>query len=144
MPVVFSVSDIAFYDCYYCDSFLPLCQPTVFLSTLQFMDGPPPPPLCQPTVSLSTLQFMDGARRFVTQHIEYEPEWETAFHLQLKMHDCIALMLKWCRSERAVLSHAYNALLARLIGYTKDLPTVRVTGESALCIDVGVGIKCIQ
>ena len=42
---------------------------------------------------------MDAVTRQTGQHLEFEPEWEGAFHLQLKLEDSIALFLEWCGSD---------------------------------------------
>ena len=42
---------------------------------------------------------MDAVVRQVTQHVEFEPEWESAFNLQLKLADVLMLMAEWCGSD---------------------------------------------
>ena len=42
---------------------------------------------------------MDAVVRQVTQHIEFEPEWEGAFNLQLKLQDIIFMVLDWAGSD---------------------------------------------
>ena len=42
---------------------------------------------------------MDPVKRQTGQHLEFEPEWEMAFNLQLKLEDNIALFLNWCGSD---------------------------------------------
>jgi len=71
---------------------------------------------------------MDAAKRFLTQHIEFEAEWETAFNLQLKLHDCIALMVQWCAADEATLLAAYKATLRHLPKQC-DVSTKKVTGK---------------
>ena len=44
-------------------------------------------------------QGMDAVTRQSGQHIEFEPEWEGAFNLQLKLADNITIMLDWCGSD---------------------------------------------
>ena len=48
-------------------------------------------------------QGMDPVKRQTGQHLEFEPEWEMAFNLQLKLEGNIALFLAWCGSD--VSSH---------------------------------------
>ena len=45
------------------------------------------------------VQGMDAVTRQTGQHIEFEPEWEGAFNLQLKLEDIIAIMLDWCAGD---------------------------------------------
>ena len=46
---------------------------------------------------------MDPVKRQTGQHLEFEPEWEMAFNLQLKLEDNIALFLDWCGSDVSYL-----------------------------------------
>ena len=46
---------------------------------------------------------MDSVTRKVGQHLEIEPEWESAFNLQLRLQDNIALFLDWCASDVSFL-----------------------------------------
>ncbi|XP_044749932.1 E3 ubiquitin-protein ligase UBR2 [Coccinella septempunctata] len=60
---------------------------------------------------LSMMQGMDAVTRQVGQHMEYEPEWESAFNLHIKLAYCITLILNWCGSDKVVLVKAYRAIL---------------------------------
>lgn len=42
---------------------------------------------------------MDKVTRQVGQHIEFDPEWETAFNLVIKLQSTIALILEWCAND---------------------------------------------
>uniref|UniRef100_A0A182FB21 E3 ubiquitin-protein ligase n=1 Tax=Anopheles albimanus TaxID=7167 RepID=A0A182FB21_ANOAL len=63
---------------------------------------------------LKCMQGMDSATRQIGQHMEYEPEWETAFTLHLKLSHMITLVLEWCASDRIVLVKVYRMLLTAL------------------------------
>ncbi|XP_022906723.2 E3 ubiquitin-protein ligase UBR2 [Onthophagus taurus] len=63
---------------------------------------------------LTMMQGMDSVVRQVGQHMEYEPEWETAFNLHIKLAYCISLALEWCGSDRVVLIKAYRLTLKQL------------------------------
>lgn len=63
---------------------------------------------------LTMMQDMDSVSRQIGQHMEYEPEWESAFNLHAKLSHCISLMLKWCGTDRVVLIKAYRATLKKL------------------------------
>lgn len=63
---------------------------------------------------LNMMQGMDAVTRQVGQHMEYEPEWESAFNLHIQLQLVITLMLKWCGSDRVVLIKAYRATLKKL------------------------------
>ncbi|EFA01832.1 E3 ubiquitin-protein ligase UBR2 [Tribolium castaneum] len=60
------------------------------------------------------MQGMDAVTRQVGQHMEYEPEWESAFHLHIRLAYCISLAIKWCSTDRVVLIKAYRAVLKKL------------------------------
>lgn len=66
---------------------------------------------------LARMQAMDSVTRQTKSHIEYEPEWETAFNIHIKMEDCITLLLEWCRSDKEVLQRACESVLT-LVGRT--------------------------
>lgn len=63
---------------------------------------------------LNMMQGMDAVTRQVGQHMEYEPEWESAFNLHIKLAPVITLMLKWCGSDKVVLIKAYRLTLKKL------------------------------
>ena len=44
-------------------------------------------------------QGMDAVTRQTGQHIEFEPEWEGAFNLQLKLADNVAILQEWCGTD---------------------------------------------
>ncbi|CAH2087795.1 unnamed protein product [Euphydryas editha] len=62
---------------------------------------------------LVMMQGMDSVVRQVGQHMEYEPEWESAFNLHVKLAHSITLALEWCSAERALAATAYRMALRR-------------------------------
>ncbi|XP_065213791.1 E3 ubiquitin-protein ligase UBR2 [Planococcus citri] len=64
---------------------------------------------------LCLMQGMDAVTRQVGQHMEYEPEWETAFNLHIKLSPVITLMIKWCGTDKKILTKAYRATLKKLL-----------------------------
>lgn len=63
---------------------------------------------------LTMMQGMDAIARQVGQHMEFEPEWESAFNLHIKLATVITLALEWCGTDRVVLVKAYRAALRQL------------------------------
>lgn len=63
---------------------------------------------------LTMMQGMDSVTRQVGQHMEFEPEWESAFNLHIKLAYCISLALKWCGTDRVVLIKSYRMTLKKL------------------------------
>ena len=53
--------------------------------------------------STFSCQGMDQVKRQTGQHLEFEPEWEGAFNLQLKLEDNIVLFMDWCAGDVSVL-----------------------------------------
>lgn len=53
-------------------------------------------------------QGMDPMVRQVGTHMEYEPEWESAFNLHIKLASVIPLVVEWAASDRIVLLKAYR------------------------------------
>ena len=42
---------------------------------------------------------MDKVARQVGQHIEFDPEWETAFNLVIKIQSILFSILEWCAND---------------------------------------------
>lgn len=63
---------------------------------------------------LREMQGMDAVVRQTGQHMEYEPEWESAFNLHLKIAPVISLVLDWCSSDELVLVKAYRMTMSAL------------------------------
>ncbi|XP_076176131.1 ubr1 ubiquitin ligase [Ptiloglossa arizonensis] len=61
-----------------------------------------------------SMQHMDAVLRQVGQHMEYEPEWESAFNLHIRLSPVISLALEWCGSDRIILVKAFRMVLRRL------------------------------
>ena len=55
---------------------------------------------------------MDPVTRQLEHHIEFEPEWETAFNLQLKLQNILTQIVAWAASaadNSQVLLRAFRA-----------------------------------
>lgn len=87
---------------------------------------------------LGYMQGMDSVTRQIGQHMEYEPEWESAFNLHLKLAPIISLMLKWCSSDHYLLARSYRLILKLLYeDYSKgdqDCREITVNSFSALVV----------
>ncbi|XP_063980844.1 E3 ubiquitin-protein ligase UBR2 isoform X2 [Diachasmimorpha longicaudata] len=99
---------------------------------------------------LWSMQGTDAVIRQVGQHMEYEPEWESAFNLHVKLSPVISLALEWCGSDRVVLIKAFRLVLKKLCeNTTKDSPGTpgqlrELTDHSATCIDYDVSIEPVS
>jgi len=47
---------------------------------------------------------MDSVTRQTSHHVEYEPEWEGAFNLQLKLSDILTIVQDWCATDVSLSS----------------------------------------
>lgn len=63
---------------------------------------------------LKEMQGMDSVFRQTGQHMEYEPEWESAFNLHIKLAHVITLVLEWCGTDQVVLVKVYRMVMANL------------------------------
>lgn len=54
---------------------------------------------------------MDAVKRYIDQHIEFEPEWDTAFNLSIKLECPLGSFIEWSSSDKYVLYQSYNYLL---------------------------------
>lgn len=70
----------------------------------------------------SSMQCMDAVLRQVGQHMEYEPEWESAFNLHMKLSPVISMALEWCGSDRVVLIKSFIMVLRKLRATRKGEP----------------------
>ena len=59
---------------------------------------------------------MDAVTRQTGQHIEFEPEWEGAFNLQLKLADNLAIIQDWCGTDVRHIGLSRVALLSGVVG----------------------------
>ncbi|GLV35573.1 Ubr1 ubiquitin ligase [Carabus blaptoides fortunei] len=98
---------------------------------------------------LTMMQGMDSVSRQVGQHMEYEPEWESAFNLHIKLAYCISLALEWCGTDRIVLVKAYRATMKKL--FENPCGGSRATGEvqevekhSVACLQYDVASKPVS
>ncbi|XP_060067571.1 E3 ubiquitin-protein ligase UBR2-like isoform X1 [Ylistrum balloti] len=88
---------------------------------------------------LKMMQGMDAVIRQTGTHLEYEPEWEGAFNLQLKQDDIIAEFINWCGQDKLTLIGAYKITMD-ILSQCKDKPaTVKreyksVAGFKAKCV----------
>lgn len=92
---------------------------------------------------LREMQGMDSVFRQTGQHMEYEPEWESAFNLHIKLAHVITLVLEWCGTDEVVLVKVYRMVMANLaesefiLGQAKpELKELADHSTSALMYDV--------
>lgn len=98
---------------------------------------------------LREMQGMDSVFRQTGQHMEYEPEWESAFNLHIKLAPVISLVLDWCSSDRIVLIKVYRMVMSALT--ETDFIVSQTTSEikeladhSVWCLMYDVGSKPVS
>ncbi|XP_005107156.1 E3 ubiquitin-protein ligase UBR2 isoform X1 [Aplysia californica] len=65
---------------------------------------------------LTMIQGMDAVKRQTGQHLEFDPEWEGAFTIQIKLEDLLVLFCEWCAADRYLLVEGYKAVMEVLAG----------------------------
>ncbi|XP_050524886.1 E3 ubiquitin-protein ligase UBR2 [Daktulosphaira vitifoliae] len=98
---------------------------------------------------LNYMQNMDTVTRQVGQHMEYEPEWETAFNLHIKLRPLITKILLWCGSDCLVLKKVYRMTLKKIWEnpiVDPNRPTVvkELIDRSVTCIDYDVSTEPVS
>lgn len=98
---------------------------------------------------LREMQGMDSVHRQTGQHMEYEPEWESAFNLHIKLAPVISLVLDWCKTDRVVLIKVYRMVMSALT--ETDFIVSQATTEikeladhSVWCLMYDVGAKPVS
>lgn len=98
---------------------------------------------------LKVMQGMDAVTRQVGQHMEYEPEWESAFTLHIKLANIITLALDWCSSDQIVLVKVYRMVLSALMENKFIISQAKteireLADHSALCLQYDVSMKPVS
>lgn len=98
---------------------------------------------------LNYMQNMDTVTRQVGQHMEYEPEWETAFNLHIKLRPLITKILLWCGSDSVVLKKVYRMTLKKIwenpiLDPKRHVVVRELIDHKATCIDYDVSIEPIS
>ena len=97
---------------------------------------------------LCSMQWMDAVLRQVGQHMEYEPEWESAFNLHIKLSPVISLALEWCGSDKMVLIKAFRLVLKKLYEQpgndTKRCQVRELANYSTSCIQYDVSSEPVS
>ncbi|XP_011198244.2 E3 ubiquitin-protein ligase UBR1 isoform X2 [Bactrocera dorsalis] len=131
------------YDLRYILSF----KPDVWTDGLRegFLEG------CKALLKLlNVMQGMESTTRQTGQHMDYEPEWECAFNLHIKLATAITLVLEWCSTDLAVLTKLYQMVMRYLVSNTFIVDTTikreerHVAGHVAECIIYDVASRPVS
>lgn len=138
----FRRSTYILYDLRYILSF----KPTVWSDDLRegFIEG------CKVLLRvLNAMQGMEAITRQTGNHMDYEPEWECAFNVHIKLANAITLILAWCGSDQQVLVKIYQMVLRYLssngfiVGDGKSHEVV-VGNHKAKCLTYDVTTKPVS
>lgn len=98
---------------------------------------------------LKSMQGMDAVTRQVGQHMEYEPEWESAFTLHIKLSHLITSIIDWCSTDKVILVKVYRMVLAALnenkfIVGSAASEVKELADHSANCLNYDVAAKPVS
>ncbi|XP_054727034.1 E3 ubiquitin-protein ligase UBR1 [Anastrepha obliqua] len=131
------------YDLRYILSF----KPDVWTDELRegFLEG------CKALLRLlNVMQGMESTTRQTGQHMDYEPEWECAFNLHIKLATTITLVLEWCATDAVVLNKLYQMVMRYLCTNSFIVDRVpkkeerHVAGHVAECIVYDVASRPVS
>lgn len=138
----FRRSTYILYDLRYILSF----KPTTWTDDLRegFIEG------CKVLLRvLNAMQGMEAITRQTGNHMDYEPEWECAFNVHIKLANAITLILDWCGSDQQVLVKIYQMVQRYLssngfiIGDSKT-HDVTICNHKAVCLTYDVTTKPVS
>lgn len=98
---------------------------------------------------LKAMQGMDAVVRQVGQHIEHEPDWETAFTLHIKLSSLISSIIDWCSSDKVILIKVYRMVLSavnetKFIVSESKTEVKELADHSANCLMYDVSSKPVS
>ncbi|XP_016970698.1 E3 ubiquitin-protein ligase UBR1 isoform X2 [Drosophila rhopaloa] len=98
---------------------------------------------------LNVMQGMESITRQTGQHMDYEPEWECAFNLHIKLATTISQVIDWAAGDVWLLRKLYKMTLRSLVGNSfivggeKTEPR-SVAGYVASCLMYDVSVKPVS
>lgn len=98
---------------------------------------------------LKAMQGMDAVVRQIGQHIEHEPDWETAFTLHIKLSSLISSIIEWCSSDKVILIKVYRMVLSavnetKFIVSESKTEVKELADHSANCLMYDVSSKSVS
>lgn len=95
------------------------------------------------------MQGMDAVTRQTGQHMEFEPEWESAFTLHIKLSHLITSIIDWCSTDKVILVKVYRMVLSALnenqfIVNANQHATKELVDHSANCLVYDVSQKPVS
>ncbi|XP_017064489.1 E3 ubiquitin-protein ligase UBR1 [Drosophila eugracilis] len=98
---------------------------------------------------LNVMQGMESITRQTGQHMDYEPEWECAFNLHIKLATTISQVIEWAATDVKLLLKLFKMTVRALVSNSfivgVDKTEVRsVAGHVAKCLIYDVSVKPVS
>ncbi|XP_017133411.1 E3 ubiquitin-protein ligase UBR1 isoform X2 [Drosophila elegans] len=98
---------------------------------------------------LNVMQGMESITRQTGQHMDYEPEWECAFNLHIKLATTISQVIEWAAGDVKLLRKLYKMSVRALVGNSFIVGAEKsearsVAGHVANCLMYDVSVKPVS
>ncbi|XP_017056178.1 E3 ubiquitin-protein ligase UBR1 isoform X2 [Drosophila ficusphila] len=98
---------------------------------------------------LNVMQGMESITRQTGQHMDYEPEWECAFNLHIKLATTISQVIEWAASDVKLLRKLYKMTVRALVTNSfivagEKTEARSVAGHVASCLMYDVSVKPVS
>ncbi|KAH8344886.1 hypothetical protein KR067_009786 [Drosophila pandora] len=98
---------------------------------------------------LNVMQGMESITRQTGQHMDYEPEWECAFNLHIKLATTISQVIEWAASDAKLLRKLYKMTLRALMNNSfivegQKSEAKSVAGHVANCLVYDVAVSPVS
>ncbi|EDV46445.1 E3 ubiquitin-protein ligase UBR1 [Drosophila erecta] len=99
---------------------------------------------------LNVMQGMESITRQTGQHMDYEPEWECAFNLHIKLATTISQVIEWASGDVKLLRKLYKMTMRALVsnsfivGGERIVQPKKVAGHLANCLVYDVSVQPVS
>ncbi|KMZ10270.1 uncharacterized protein Dsimw501_GD15711, isoform A [Drosophila simulans] len=99
---------------------------------------------------LNVMQGMESMTRQTGQHMDYEPEWECAFNLHIKLATTISQVIDWASGDVKLLRKLYKMTMRALVsnsfivGGEKVMQPKKVAGHVANCLVYDISVQPVS
>ncbi|KAH8416831.1 hypothetical protein KR222_006992 [Zaprionus bogoriensis] len=98
---------------------------------------------------LNVMQGMESITRQTGQHMDYEPEWECAFNLHIKLASTISQVIEWAASDVKLLRKLYKMTVRALVNNifivgNEKSESKSVAGHTANCLMYDVSMRPVS
>ncbi|XP_001354328.3 E3 ubiquitin-protein ligase UBR1 [Drosophila pseudoobscura] len=98
---------------------------------------------------LNVMQGMESITRQTGQHMDYEPEWECAFNLHIKLATTISQVIEWASTDKTLLHKLYKMTVRALVSNNfivggEEAEAKSVAGHVANCLIYDVSVRPVS